>query len=167
MTPIQSRSDILHWHLLSKHGNFLCAQRAGFMRPVHRNAGISQIKTTGGSEGEVSKLIYLLVETCWISPMHFSAMPLLWQPVCKYLLILTRTKQCHCTRLWFRLYGSAEYVRVRHWDIHSGVVCIPDKPLHACVSWCVVGEMLLMSWCKQVKHQHNFHFYSNFLKISF
>lgn len=90
-----------------------------------KKAGISQIKTGGGSQGEVSPLIYILVETCRISPMHFSAMPLLWQPVCKYLLTLTRTKQCHCTSLWFRLHGSAEYVSVRHWDIHGAVVCIP------------------------------------------
>ncbi len=102
-----------------------------------KEAGISQIKTGGWSGGEVSMLIYLLVETCWISPIHFSAMPLLWQLVCKYLLTLTRTKQCHCTSPWFRLHGSAEYVCVRHWDIHGAVVCIPGSRLRvACESWC-------------------------------
>lgn len=92
-------------------------------------AGISQIKTAGWSGGEVSLLIYLLVETSWISPIHFSAMPLLWQPVCKYLLTLTRTKQCHCTSRWFSLHVSADCVCVRHWNIHSAVVCIPGSGL--------------------------------------
>lgn len=85
-------------------------------------------KTAAGwSGGKVSPLIYVLVETCWISPIHFSAMPLLWQPVCKYLLTLTRTKQCHCTSQWFSLHVWTEYACVRHWNIHTAVVCIPGN----------------------------------------
>lgn len=62
--------------------------------------------------GEVSALIYPPVETCRFSPIHSSAVPLLWQPVCKYLLTLTRTKQCHWTSRWFSLHVSAERVSV-------------------------------------------------------
>lgn len=47
------------------------------MRAVHEKSRDLPDKTWAGSEGEVSLLIYLLVETCWISPIHFLAMPLL------------------------------------------------------------------------------------------
>lgn len=129
VTPVQARADILHWRLLPKHGNLPLTKGARIYESKCMNkAGISQIKTAAGwSGGKVSPLIYVLVETCWISPIHFSAMPLLWQPVCKYLLTLTRTKQCHCTSRWFSLHVWAEYVCVRHWNIHTAVVCIPGK----------------------------------------
>lgn len=114
-----------------------------------KKARISQIKTGGWVRGW-SILIYLVVQTCWVSPMHFSAMPLLWQPVCKYLLTLTRTKQCHCTSLWFRLHGSAEYASVRHWDIHGKVVCIPGSRLcmhvRADVRMSCVDVLLMYCW---------------------
>lgn len=129
VTPVQARADILHWHLLPKHGNLPLTKGARIYESKCMNkAGISQIKTAAGwSGGKVSPLIYVLVETCWISPIHFSAMPLLWQPVCKYLLTLTRTKQCHCTSRWFSLHVWVEYARVRHWNIHTAVVCIPGN----------------------------------------
>lgn len=131
VTPVQARADILHWHPLPKHGNLPLTKGARIYESKCMNkAGISQIKTVAGwSEGKVSPLIYVLVETCWISPIHFSAMPLLWQPVCKYLLTLTRTKQCHCTSRWFSLHVWAEYACVRHWNIHTAVVCIPGNRL--------------------------------------
>lgn len=131
VTPVQARADILHWHLLPKHGNLPLTKGARIYESKCTNkARISQIKTVAGwSGGKVSPLIYVLVETCWISPIHFSAMPLLWQPVCKYLLTLTRTKQCHCTSRWFSLHVWAEYACVRHWSIHTAVVCIPGNSL--------------------------------------
>lgn len=131
VTPVQARADILHWHLLPKHGNLPLTKGSRIYESKCTNkAGISQIKTAAGwLGGKVSPLIYALVETCWISPIHFSAMPLLWQPVCKYLLTLTRTKQCHCTSRWFSLHVWAEYACVRHWNIHTAVVCIPGNSL--------------------------------------
>lgn len=129
VTPVQARADILHWHLLPKHGNLPLTKGARIYESKRTNkVGISQIKTAAGwSGGKVSGLIYVRVETCWISPIHFSAMPLLWQPVCKYLLTLTRAKQCHCTSRWFSLHVWAEYACVRHWNIHTAVVCIPGN----------------------------------------
>lgn len=90
-------------------------------------------------------------------------MPLLWQPVCKYLLTQARTKQCHCTSRWFRPHGSAEYVRVRHRDIHGAVVCIPGRRprMHvrvdvqrSCVGAQVVSMYRLGSG-EHVGHKHN------------
>lgn len=94
---------------------------------VVNEAGISQIKTARWSQGEVSALIYPPVETCRLSPIHSSAMPLLWQPVCKYLLTLTRTKQCHCTSRWFSLHVPAECV----------CLCSHAAHVRACVCVCV------------------------------
>lgn len=92
---------------------------------VVNEAGISQIKTARWSGGEVSALIYPPVETCRVSPIHSSAVPLLWQPVCKYLLTLTRTKQCHCTSWWFSLHVSAE------------CVCALARRTRACACVCI------------------------------
>lgn len=118
--PVEPPSDTstslswhLHWHILPKHGNPPLTAVGGWGGGIYENsvvnqARISQIKTACWSRGEVSALIYPTVETCWVSPIHSSAVPLLWQPVCKYLLTLTRTKQCHCTSRWFSLHVTAE-----------------------------------------------------------
>lgn len=118
---------------------------SGIYETMHwRSRDLPDKKLCFGQGGEASPLIYLQVETWWISPIHFPAMPLLWQPVCKYLLTLTRTKQCHCTSRWFRFRMC---VCVRRWDIHGAVVCIPgSRLLRACESLCTDE----FCWCWSV-----------------